>query len=274
MALTVCIFAIKQGHYFWASSWDFLLSRNARCSGPCSRRVVWRGTKPVLRSVLLLNFWLQITAFQDTCLMLVTVFTMGPMIPLVFRSLTALLLLCFMYLAQVISTLLIDAFPRALETEQVACHLCNSTLGTKEDLLVKSVLIIWIAVWFILAVLIWQNYFSVFGCWGFFIQQQKVKFSRGSLHEVPGSWFAVGSVRRYSNKEQESYLITVTEFQLVSFFVIHCLFSWCSLMNLNDSINASWVIVIQGMWILFAVRYGIIIFQSCYEMDFVPSVRI
>lgn len=173
MVPTVCIFAIKQGHYFWASSWDFLLSRNARCSGPCSRRVVRRGTKPVLRSVLLLNFWLQITEFQDTCLMLITVFTMGPMIPLVFRSLTALLLLllCFMYLAQVISILLIDAFPRALETEQVACHLCNSTLLTKEDLLVKSVLIIWIAVWFILSVLIWQNYFFVFGCCFFFFLQ-------------------------------------------------------------------------------------------------------
>lgn len=173
----VCIFAIKQGHYFWASSWDFLLSRNARCSGPCSRHVVRRGTKPVLRSVLLLNFWLQITEFQDTCLMLVTVFTMGPMIPLVFRSLTALLLLlCFMYLAQVISTLLIDAFPRALETEQVACHLCNSTLGTKEDLLVKYVLIIWIAVWFILSVLIQQNYFSVFGVLGFFYNNKRSNF--------------------------------------------------------------------------------------------------
>lgn len=63
-----------------------------------------------------------------------------------------------------------------------------------------------------------------------------------------------------------------TKFQCVSFLAIHCLFS--ILMNLSDRINACWIIVIQGAWTLCAVRYGIIIFQSCYEMDFVPSIGI
>lgn len=45
-------------------------------------------------------------------------------------------------------------------------------------------------------------------------------------------------------------------------------------MNLYDRINVFWVIVIQGAQTLYAVRRGIIIFQSYYEMDFVASIRI
>lgn len=59
----------------------------------------------------------------------------------------------------------------------------------------------------------------------------------------------------------------------VSFLAIHSLIGWYTLMNLNYAANAFRVTVTQGISTLYAVRYGVINFQSRCVMDSVPSIR-
>lgn len=86
-------------------------------------------------------------------------------------------------------------------------------------------------------------------------------------------WFAVGTVRCYRDNDLGIYFISAMEFKSCQLFS-YSFTGWLyTLMNLNYAANAFRVTVTQGISTLYAVRYGVINFQSRCVMDSVPSIR-